>query len=173
MENGKGKLFELRLNEIYDGEFINSLKSGFGKEYDFKRRSFFEGYFLEDQKNGEGQYIEVEENIKGLQKFIGNFEKNQKSGYGKLYDGQKLLYEGEFANNFPNGKGKLYTSSGIYEGEISNSKMHGKGKFFYTIGARKDLIYEGTWNNGLNYGEYIVFNKELKILKKGIVEEKK
>jgi len=91
------------------------------------------------------------------------------SGYSKYTYATGVVYEGEWLNHFPNGKGKktfpigsylegdwktgsfiggtgkiIYSDGGIYEGDLDSSESpHGIGRLEYDKG-----IYEGKFDNG-------------------------
>ena len=46
--------------------------------------------------------------------FIGTFKKGFLNGKGKLYENNKLKYEGELKKNGFEGNGKLYYENGVY-----------------------------------------------------------
>jgi len=62
----------------------------------------------------------------------------------------KTLYEGEFKNDFPNGKGiKTFPDGSVYEGDFTNGQFNGYGTFKWSDGT----IYEGHWQNNKISGE--------------------
>lgn len=65
------------------------------------------------------------------------------------------IYEGEFKDNEPHGKGILtYINGDIYKGELRNGKPHGKGKLTNSI----KNVYKGEFKNGELYKGKLVFN---------------
>ena len=59
-----------------------------------------------------------------------------------------MLYEGEYLNGEPHGKGKEYDDFDgnlEYEGEYINGKRNGKGKEYY---SKRRLKFEGEYLNG-------------------------
>jgi len=58
------------------------------------------------------------------------------------------LYEGEFKDGIPNGKGKITRPNGdIYEGEMKDGKRDGYG-IFYEYST--NTLWEGTWHQGFH-----------------------
>lgn len=59
---------------------------------------------------------------------------------------KNLLFEGQFAENKVNGKGKLYFQNGVYfEGNFSNGLAHGPGTLY---GSSGNIIVTGIWLDG-------------------------
>ena len=112
--------------------------------------------------------------------FIGDYKNNKKHGYGYhrfvngiVYKGQydndlkvggivfepklkKIIYEGEWAADLYNGKGKLTRlTNEQYIGDFRNGKFHGRGVLSWPNGAK----YEGDFVEGVRQGEgRFVFN---------------
>ena len=99
-----------------------------------------------------------------------------KSGKGKEYNFEKLIFEGEYLNGERNGIGKEYDDNGklIFEGEYLNGKKwNGKGfknnEIEYEIkdgnGKVKEydddgkLIFEGEYLNGKRNGKGKEYNE--------------
>ena len=86
-------------------------------------------------------------------------------------DGSK--YEGEYKNDYWDGKGTFYWKNGDkYEGEWKNNEKYGKGIMYYNNGNR----FEGEWKNDKKEGEGILFHtngdKEIEYYLKGPKTEK-
>ena len=64
-------------------------------------------------------------------RYVGNLENGIRSGYGKLYEENILVYEGEWRNNKYDGRGKLYYKNGNinYEGNWCNGEQYNGIKF--------------------------------------------
>ena len=88
--------------------------------------------------------------------YTGEFKDGKRQGKGKIilhhtteatwYD----AYEGDWENDFPNGKGYLNISAGgSYEGEFKNGLYDGNGVFE----DDNDNKYEITWKNNLMHGK--------------------
>ena len=63
------------------------------------------------------------------------------------------IYEGEWLDDYRDGKGKLTSKDGIYEGEFKKNLRHGKGKYTWISGDRKGAEYEGEWKNDNREGK--------------------
>ena len=110
----------------------------------------------------------------GLKKKEYNTDSNKNKIYGKEYDDEKLIFEGEYLNRKRNGFGKEYYNKDnlIFEGEYLNG-MKWSGKVYesnnnkniyelkYGKGIIKDynynyyyiLIFEGEYLNGKKMGK--------------------
>mmetsp|Transcript_6122 Transcript_6122/g.5483 ORF Transcript_6122/g.5483 Transcript_6122/m.5483 type:complete len:153 (-) Transcript_6122:238-696(-) len=137
---------------MYEGEIKNYQAHGRGifTTLDGYR---YEGDWEEDKKEGQGQ--ESTEN--GIFFYKGGFSENKYSGEGtiKLEDG--TVYECNFEDGKPNGKGTSLSYDHLgnperYEGEFVNWKKHGKG--FLVMGDGSEYIgdFEEDLPNG--YGEF-------------------
>lgn len=77
-------------------------------------------------KNGKGTLINEEKGTK----YVGSFRDSKKSGFGKLYKSDILVYEGYWEDDQYNGFGtdyQLYSgSSANYTGHFINGKLNGK-----------------------------------------------
>jgi hypothetical protein len=76
--------------------------------------------------------------------YKGMFFDNKREGFGILTN-QKFRYEGEFANNHRNGRGRCweYDSNTTYEGEFRMGKRHGSG----WLVTENQLEYKGQFEN--------------------------
>lgn len=76
-----------------------------------------------------------------------------------------FIYKGEWENNRPDGRGKLYFGNILkYNGEWLEGKEHGNGTTYYDNG-HKD--YEGEWKNGKEHGNGTKYNDNGIITYKG------
>jgi len=104
--------------------------------------------------------------------YVGQYEMNQRNGYGKYFFKNKNVYEGGWVNGAMHGTGKMtYANGDMYEGEWKEDTKHGKGKFSYKNGdvfegefvdgiregkgkmTQKTQTYEGDWVHGSREGE--------------------
>lgn len=67
------------------------------------------------------------------------------------------VYEGDWVNNFKNGKGKMtYVNGDVYEGDWMHGQKSGKGKMTYKNGN----VYEGEWIGDQSSGNGIITHKD-------------
>lgn len=88
--------------------------------------------------------------------YQGEWDGNQKNGYGVQVfpNGQK--YEGQWANGMRNGEGTLWVPFGkakklrkLYVGGWKDDKRHGRGTCFFSDGQ----FFQGDWTEGKMHGE--------------------
>ena len=112
--NGKGKEYDCYNGYmIFEGEYLNGKKNGKGKEYDsVYNYIIFEGQYLNGKRNGrgkefnnngdlifEGEYFKgTKWNGKGYYKNKLIYELNNGKGYIREYEGDRLIFEGEYIN---------------------------------------------------------------------------
>ena len=85
--------------------------------------------------------------------YIGNVDKGEAVGSGKLYNkDNNLVYEGEFDNNMFNGQGKFYYPDGLvcYNGTFVDNIYSGTGSLYRKNGS---IEYTGGFSNGKKFGE--------------------
>ena len=85
--------------------------------------------------------------------YVGNVEKGNAAGTGKLYGKSgELIYEGAFENSLYNGEGKLYYGSGAlkYSGEFKDNVYQGMGNGYWSNGSKE---YSGGYEQGKKSGE--------------------
>ena len=117
--------------------------------------TYFVGYIKNKEFFGEGSYY----NNQWKRIYEGQFEHNQKSGFGILWREDGSTYAGEFLNDQPHGKGVLYfQNESRFEGTFVNGYQNDKG---YLIRgdymAKQEIVY----NNGnvIEQGEIIDYKK--------------
>lgn len=108
---------------------------------------FFSASILHAQEN-------CEVKVKDLQgTYTGGCEKGKASGNGKAVGTD--LYEGEFKDGYPDGKGMYTWKDGhYYIGFFKKGKMEGKGEMYYESVSGKDSVITGYWKKDKYYGEY-------------------
>ena len=120
------------------------------KEYDKN------GNIINELINGKGYMNEYNNNNNNIKIFEGEYINGLPNGKGKeYYVNGNLKFEGEYLNGYKNGKGKLYFESGDLSFEVEflyNQPM--KGKCY----INKRLEYEGEFlyirkYNGKGYDE--------------------
>lgn len=132
--------FGLGINYIYEGEFINGVKSGQGSEF-LNNGSLFVGLFSEDQRTY-GKY-----SFSSNATYEGHFDKNCPSGEGKITFPNHDTYEGTILEAKIHGKG-IYCwadSRSVYNGNYVNNKKEGRGSYY---SKKSNIQVTGNWING-------------------------
>ena len=157
-----------RNGAVYKGYFKNGKEQGEG-EMRFQNGTQYTGHFLDGIPNGNGMMLEVSGD-----KYEGDFVRGKKSGMGKLMylspeEVHKTDYEGEFKDNYPNGKGVLRFENGsMYKGEFKDGKMQGKGMMdIRKMRGESDHveIYEGDFANDLFEGYGVLKENDVIVYK--------
>jgi len=93
--------------------------------------------------------------LDGTLLFEGRVEDAAAQGEGRLFEGELLVFEGEFSQNMFHGFGTLFSSSGLvrYTGNFEANKFHGAGRLYDDYG---NLKYEGNFINGIFYGHGVL-----------------
>ncbi|XP_014274616.1 MORN repeat-containing protein 3 [Halyomorpha halys] len=133
-------------------------KTGFRRFYLTKDTGLFRGWWKNNMRHGFGTQInKVTQEI-----YEGGFRNDKRTGYGVLSyikpnGTQELRYEGDFANDVPNGTGDLHTDSYHFIGRVINGKASGVGVAWYKDGS----VYFGSWFSGkrMGLGMLILKNK--------------
>ena len=108
---------------------------------------FFSLCILRAQENCE---VKVKE-LQGT--YTGGCEKGKANGNGKAIGTD--IYEGEFKDGYPDGKGMYTWKDGhYYIGLFKKGKMEGKGDMYYESASGKDSVISGYWKKDKYYGEY-------------------
>ena len=82
--------------------------------------------------------------------YEGDWKNNWRNGKGKMTYEDGEIYEGAWKDDLMDGKGKMtYKNGDIYEGDFEYNQHHGKGKMIYEDGD----IYEGEWKDDLINGK--------------------
>jgi len=116
----------------------------------------YEGEFFNGKFHGEGTFI------KDGRKYVGQWKKHKKHGYGTYIYANGDKYVGEWISNkyFDNGT-YIYANGDKYIGEWKKKKYnkpdnlterHGQGIYLYMNGDK----YIGEWRNGLKHGNGIL-----------------
>lgn len=106
--------------------------------------------------------------------YSGEMEKGLRKGFGRLYSmapssnslpptleavanakasDLKLIYEGFWSDDRPNGSGVAILNAGSYEGEWKAGVRHGKGQFTFTSRVnRGHKMYKGEWMDDVPHG---------------------
>ncbi len=110
--------------------------------------NFYEGGMIDNNKSGIGKYKTEDA------EFQGNFSNNYLNGKGKIIFSDKRIYEGLFKDNFLNGFGKITLADGSsYEGNFIDNKLNGKGIYIFNNGDK----FEGDFKESKFNGQGIVY----------------
>jgi hypothetical protein len=94
----------------------------------------------------------VQESLKGT--YVGECVKGKANGKGKAIGSD--IYEGEFKNGLPEGKGKyIWRNQNYYVGSWKKGLRDGKGEMYYAIiEPGKDSVQVGYWKKDKYVGLY-------------------
>lgn len=107
-------------------------------------------YYIGDYKNNKKHGTGYHRYINGII-YKGQYDNNIKVG-GIVFEPKlkKIIYEGEWATDLYNGKGKLTRiTNEQYKGDFRNGKFHGRGVLVWPDGSR----YDGEFIDGNRAGE--------------------
>ena len=159
-KEGKGKIFDMNNNIIYEGYFYNDKYEGDGR-LNYENGEYYIGQFLNGLRHGNGILFYNSDLIK----YEGGFVKDKFEGYGKCSIENGEYYEGQWYNGLRHGKGTYYYSNGTikYKGDFVNGKSEGKGKYVWKNG----VYYEGQFYKGERHGKGTLYNKNGDIIYEG------
>lgn len=128
----------------YEGLVENGKPNGFGK-LTYKNSAEYEGEWKDGLWNGIGQLSSPNDTI------VSEWKNGVATGNASIYfDG--FQYDGQLANNLPNGQGSLYSIDSnvpyLYAGEWLNGKRNGYGDALYSNGD----TYYGEWKDDSYHG---------------------
>jgi hypothetical protein len=84
----------------------------------------------------------------------------EKQGKGRLVDGIGSVYEGQWAYNYPHGRGtQFYANGDVYEGMFKEGRPNGRGKHSYSNGSYYAGDFTSSYFNG--YGIYALANGDV------------
>ena len=180
-ESGELKMSMGIIKKINNYEFTHlasTKKGSSGSPIPMEKSGLVLGIHKQSNKEGNENYGDfIYPAIKIIKKDLGD-----KIFIGKYVDGKYIYenhryYEGEFKNNMPNGKGKLYDKNGkiIYEGDFIEGKYEGNGKLFFKNSSHPGIsknglycsYYEGQFKNGSLNGKGKIYDKNDKIIYEG------
>lgn len=105
-------------------------------------------------------------NSKGTKiNYFGEVENGKANGEGIGNHATGSVYDGEWKNNQKHGKGTYKWAEGeVYKGEFENDKIKGSGTYYWVNGDR----YEGEWANNQRNGMGTLYDKDNKVVLKGV-----
>lgn len=127
---------------INEGPFINGVLIGKGERVVDDVLSYT-GEFINGKMHGTGKLVTKEYTYEG------EFAFDSKEGKGKIDFASGDKFEGEFKSNVINGNGYyLWVTGHSYKGEYQEGKFHGKGIYMWPDGG----YYSGDYVQGLKQG---------------------
>ena len=155
--SGIGQYIDSNNNEEFIGEYKNNLPNGYGIYRNIINERKCMGYFRINGLNGIG----IEESIEDGYIYYGEFDKNQKHGYGVLQWKDGVTYKGQFFRNQMNGYAIInYSGDKRYKGQMNNGKMDGFGEFDWGKGKKYFGYYKNDKRNG--FGIYLWYIPQIK-----------
>lgn len=127
----------------YQGEFSFGFLTGKSKIL-YKNHNEYNGYVTKNKRNGKGTLFLNELGLR----LEGTFKEDNFEGFGRVFAGDRLRYEGEFVKGRLEGNGKEYGEDFSYEGGFKEGEKHGYGRLLYTNGD----VYEGDFKGGYKEG---------------------
>ncbi len=152
---------------VYEGRFIDGLKSGYGKEITGDGRSY-EGTFKNNTYDGFGKRTWGEGNI-----FLGSYKEGVCEGTGiQLNQNYDIVYYGQFHECLAHGQGgsvlhHLDGKKTIKSGEFLENQLDGYGEAYYPSGSS----YKGNWKRDMWHGYGELYSAELRRTISGIFED--
>ncbi len=129
---------------------------------------------LEDQLSKKEKQLSISSNVDRLSfyntkgtkiKYFGEVKNGKANGDGIGSHSTGSVYDGEWKNNQKHGKGTYKWIEGeVYEGEFKNDKISGEGTYYWVNGDK----YVGEWENNKRNGEGTLYDKDNKVVLKGI-----
>ena len=179
---GRGKLY-LSGVLVYDGSFHAGKEEGTGTAYYYPSGKLsYQGQFVAGKRDGSGTAY----NTDGSKRYEGGFAEGEYSGDGTLYmdDGGQLTasfaagvptgsvtwmkngflyYNGEWADDAPNGFGTLYNKAGkkIYEGPFLGGTLDGSQLLMNTTDQLRAVFGEGSVRNETVNKGFLIIAEEL------------
>lgn len=170
----------LRIKDLgdYQGKFENGKQFGDGK-FTFFEGSIYVGAWQNGKAIGGGEFTFMSRRGMILLKtmdakdksllttprerhfldfggsYKGNFDDGEFSGSGTVRAGDGTVYEGNWKNGMPHGKGKqVFPAGGTYIGDWAQGQREGWGTMEYV----DKRVYEGEWSGGRRHGHGILKN---------------
>lgn len=156
---------EEKQHPMREGTLQDGLLQGRGREYDEAGLLIYEGGFVDDLRSGTGSLY-----ADGLLVYEGDFTAGAATGMGTAYEGGSKCYEGAFVNGLYEGEGVQYRPDGSvsYKGSFSGGLYEGQGTAYFSDGTR---AYVGAFSGGLYEGEGTEYDQDGQIRYKGSFAE--
>ncbi|XP_021370845.1 alsin-like isoform X2 [Mizuhopecten yessoensis] len=176
-QHGHGRLLILQddgKERCQEGYWRDGRLHGIGK-VKYANGDVYEGYFREGMRQGHGTYRHGGHNSNSASIYIGEWNQDQKQGYGVIDDvlkGEKYMgmwndgnrhgngivvtldgmyFEGNFTSGKMTGFGLMLTDdNSCYEGDFNGiTQLQGKGVLTLPTGDKIEGTFNGSWNEGL------------------------
>ena len=152
---------EAKKHPMYRGTLENGVLQGKGTEYDEEGLLIYEGNFVDGLRSGNGKLYEA-----GVLVYEGEFSGGEINGTGTAYvDGVKR-YQGAFVNGLYEGEGTSYYASGAkaYSGSFAAGLYEGEGTEY---DEEEQVRYKGSFASGLYEGEGVLYGEDGEVYYKG------
>lgn len=117
-----------------------------------------------------GAYLTFRNPKKHQLHYVGQVKNNKANGHGIAIFDTGSRYEGNWSDNLRQGEGSFYWLDGqYYKGAYDNDLRNGLGTYVWPNGEK----YVGQWKNDQRDGKGIFYNKDGKVVTKGIWEKDK
>ena len=123
--HGKGRIIYEKDNIVYEGEFKEGYKHGLGKLV-FEDNSYYDGNFENNNYNGKGKF-----SFSDGRTYNGDWEQNKMVGKGIFTWENGSKYKGYYKNNMRDGNGIYSFGCNLYDGNWVNGLPHGKGTLLF------------------------------------------
>ncbi|CDW90685.1 UNKNOWN [Stylonychia lemnae] len=168
LRHGNGSDF-FSNGDQYVGQYQFGNPNGFG-QYKWANGNSYAGEFKEGMKNGKGKWKKcIEPGQKVSNHFEGEYQDDQKHGYGEFNWQSGNKYKGYYENDQRNGYGEMYWKDGtIYKGYWENGVQNGLGIFvfpdgFKRIGFFEQNVYKSNVETIDQYQQFRIKNPDKKI----------
>ncbi|KAK5577815.1 hypothetical protein RB653_002763 [Dictyostelium firmibasis] len=122
-KHGKGRLISVSGCQ-YDGDWKDDMHDGYGRFDENDKQISYQGEWKENERHGKGVLTDPKSEIKGI------WEHDQLIFGHEVKKNVQLEYFGEFKNDQWHGNGKVsFPDGSIYQGQFENGSPSGKGKF--------------------------------------------
>lgn len=156
---GKAVVYDAKQNILGEGSFANGAYSGYGRFF-LKGGACYFGSVVKDKLEGKGEY-----HFDDTWMIRSEFHDNCCHGPFELYAKDRLVMEGAIEKKVLSGKGKEYYPDGsvLYDGSYANDAREGKGRLNFADGS----YYVGGFKAGYLSGQGTVYSHSGKVLISG------
>lgn len=142
---------EEKKDPMYRGTLEEGLLQGKGEEYDADGLLIYEGNFVDGVRSGEGSLYEA-----GVLVYEGKFSGGLANGTGVAYNDGTKCYQGSFADGLYEGEGTAFYPDGsrAYTGTFAQGLYEGEGTEY---GEDGQIRYKGSFSQGLYEGSGTIY----------------